>query len=176
MSYNYIAGTGSTAGMPGVAGFASPAPNKAGVNAATAAAAAAAVAAAGGGGHHGVQLIPFTPTPQQAQQQHVRPHSLTNGSSDQQQQQQGSDHVIVVRPGFVQLQQQPHGGAVAGSGWRAVGDDLEMDEFGNMYTTGGNAAPGNGGSTFGGGGDGGARRGGGARGKATEAQTWWVFE
>jgi hypothetical protein len=163
MSYNYIAGTGSTAGMPGVAGFASPAPNKTGNS--------AAAAAGGGGGHHGVQVIPFTPTPLQEQQQHVRPHSLTNGSSDQQQQQQGSDHVIVVHPGFVQLQQQPQGGAVAGSGWRAVGDDLEMDEFGNMYTTGGNAAPGNGGSTFSGGG-GGGRRGAGARGKATEAQTW----
>jgi hypothetical protein len=164
MSYNYIAGTGSTAGMPGVAGFASPAPNKTG-NSAAAAAAGGGV----GGGHHGVQVIPFTPTPLQEQQQHVRPHSLTNGSSDQQQ--QGSDHVIVVHPGFVQLQQQPQGGAVAGSGWRAVGDDLEMDEFGNMYTMGGNAAPGNGGSTFSGGG-GGGRRGAGARGKATEAQTW----
>jgi hypothetical protein len=65
------------------------------------------------------------------------------------------------------------GGAVAGSGWRAVGDDLEMDEFGNMYTTGGNAAPGNGGGIFTSGfAGGGGRRGGGVKGKATEAQTW----
>jgi uncharacterized membrane protein YgcG len=59
---------------------------------------------------------------------------------------------------------------------QAVGDDLEMNEFGNMYTTGGNAAPGNGGGIFTSGfAGGGGRRGGGAKGKATEAQTWLVW-
>ncbi|WIA34082.1 hypothetical protein OEZ86_012459 [Tetradesmus obliquus] len=65
-----------------------------------------------------------------------------------------------------------------------VGDDLEMDEFGNMYTTGGNATATAGrqgskgsGSATGGGGGGGRRGGGGGRGgKATEAQTWLILE
>ncbi|WIA13933.1 hypothetical protein OEZ85_002503 [Tetradesmus obliquus] len=136
-------------------------------------------------GHHAVQLIPFMPQQQQQQQQQQSgPHSASNGSAGQLlQQQQQSDHVVVVCPGFVQLNQPQHGGAVNGSGWKTVGDDLEMDEFGNMYTTGGNAtatagrqgSKGSGSAT--GGGGGGRRGGGGGRGgKATEAQTWLILE
>uniref|UniRef100_A0A383VVN5 Protein kinase domain-containing protein n=1 Tax=Tetradesmus obliquus TaxID=3088 RepID=A0A383VVN5_TETOB len=164
MSYT----AGSAAGMVGVAGFGTPPPSTARSNAA---------------GHHAVQLIPFMPQ-QQQQQQQSGPHSASNGSAGQQlQQQQQSDHVVVVRPGFVQLNQPQHGGAVNGSGWKTVGDDLEMDEFGNMYTTGGNATAtagrqGSKGSGSATGGGGGGRRGGGAArgGKATEAQTWLILE
>jgi hypothetical protein len=153
--------------MSGVAGFASPALNAVKISAAAAAAA----------GHHAMQLIPFLPGNQQ-QQQHPGVHSAANGSSEQQQQQQQvSDHVVVVCPGFVQLQQPPQGSVIAGSGWQAVGDDLEMDEFGNIYTTGGNpAAAGRQGGSLDSsitGGGGGRGRNGASRGsKATEAQTW----